>query len=98
MIAFEDAKVVIEEYRRIYKKRLEPYEVGESNDEIGYCNSALNMLNEIESFLKLLDSLDKLRYVTNDLPKNVLKVIDKTTVDYRLIKALIDKWESAEGD
>jgi len=93
MIAFEDAQVVINVYRKTYKKILEPYKAGESNSEIAHCNNVLNMLNQIEKFLKLLDDLDHLQYVDKQsLAKYVLELIDNTHVDTYIINDLIKKW------
>lgn len=99
MIAFEDAQVVINVYRKAYKKRLEPYKAGESNSEIAHCNNVLNMLNQIEKFLKLLDDLDNLQYIDNQsLAKHVLKLINNTHIDAHITHDLIKEWSSEENE
>lgn len=91
MIYYDDVEAVINVYINRFKKISDKYNVGECNDEIGYCNSSLNMLHDILRCCKLLDKLDNMEARKDiSLGDDFLVLLDETNVQNNLISAILE--------
>ena len=92
MIHYDDVEAVINVYINRFEKISDKYNVGECNDEIGYCNNSLNMLRDILRCCKLLDKLDNMEKARKDifLGHDFLTLLDETNVQNNLISAILE--------
>ena len=92
MIHYDDVETIINVYINRFKKISDKYEIGDCNDEIGYCNRSLNMLHDILSCCKLLDKLDNMEKARKDifLGHDFLTLLDETNVKSDLISAILE--------
>ena len=91
MIYYDDVEAIINVYINRFKKISDKYEIGDCNDEIGYCNRSLNMLRDILRCCKLLDKLNNME-VCKDiaLEDDFLVLLDETNVQDYLISAVLE--------